>query len=259
MTVLTYPLKSLLIAINFHQLQHTCHVQTSDCNRLQVTACPPLSTAWDCARRHDDDDNTLAPTRGRSNDYFSFAIWHIGVGTPCITWKHRFRLKIQQDFGVVGTQPPTALAVSGCTHTAQKPVVPPRLPLCLCREGRGKVISILWLGVPALSRSYLRFSYTWGTHGVLFALTFHLCAWSISLVSLVLKLQLFLGSQRFLARNHAVVMLRIIVFFTHACRTLVCAPFTDSETGLFSHQCAKYQMALGHKKMALGCKIIALG
>ena len=25
------------------------------------------------------------------------------------------------------------------------------------------------------------------------------------------------------------------VFFTHACKTLVCAPFTDSENGLFSH------------------------
>ena len=30
-----------------------------------------------------------------------------------------------------------------------------------------------------------------------------------------------------------------IFFFTHACKTLVCAPFTDSENGLFSHQCAK--------------------
>ena len=28
-------------------------------------------------------------------------------------------------------------------------------------------------------------------------------------------------------------------FFTHTCKTLVCAPFTDSENGLFSHQCAK--------------------
>ena len=28
-------------------------------------------------------------------------------------------------------QPPIALAVSVCTHTAQKPVAPPRLPLCL--------------------------------------------------------------------------------------------------------------------------------
>ena len=28
-------------------------------------------------------------------------------------------------------------------------------------------------------------------------------------------------------------------FFTHACKTLVCAPFTDSKNGLFSHQCAK--------------------
>ena len=41
------PLKSLLIAINFHQLQHACHVQTSDCNRLQVTACRPRGTAQD--------------------------------------------------------------------------------------------------------------------------------------------------------------------------------------------------------------------
>ena len=31
----------------------------------------------------------------------------------------------------------------------------------------------------------------------------------------------------------------IYFFFTHACKTLVCAPFTDSENGLFSHQCAK--------------------
>ena len=56
-------------------------------------------------------------------------------------------------------QSSTALAVSVCTHTAQKPVASPRLPLCLCREGRGKVISVLWLGVPALSCSYLRSSY----------------------------------------------------------------------------------------------------
>ena len=28
-------------------------------------------------------------------------------------------------------------------------------------------------------------------------------------------------------------------FFTHACKTLVCAPFTDSENGLFSHECEK--------------------
>ena len=28
-------------------------------------------------------------------------------------------------------------------------------------------------------------------------------------------------------------------FFTHACKTLVCAPFTNSENSLFSHQCAK--------------------
>ena len=26
-----------------------------------------------------------------------------------------------------------------------------------------------------------------------------------------------------------------LVFFTHACETLVCAPFTDSKNGLFSH------------------------
>ena len=48
------------------------------------------------------------------------------------TWKHRFRVKFWQDFGVVDfgvPQPPTALAVSVCTHTAQKPVAPPRLPL----------------------------------------------------------------------------------------------------------------------------------
>ena len=32
---------------------------------------------------------------------------------------------------------------------------------------------------------------------------------------------------------------KIVLFFTHACKTLVCAPFTDSENGLFSHQCAK--------------------
>ena len=30
-----------------------------------------------------------------------------------------------------------------------------------------------------------------------------------------------------------------LLFFTHACKTLVCALFTDSENGLFSHQCAK--------------------
>ena len=29
------------------------------------------------------------------------------------------------------------------------------------------------------------------------------------------------------------------VFFTHACKTLVCAPFTDIENGLSSHQCKK--------------------
>ena len=28
-------------------------------------------------------------------------------------------------------------------------------------------------------------------------------------------------------------------FFTHACKTLVCAPFTGSKNGLFPHQCAK--------------------
>ena len=69
-------------------MRTTCRqVTVSDCNRLnrlQVTTCLPPSTVWDCARRHDDDndDNTLAPTRGRSNDYFSFATWHIGVGKP---------------------------------------------------------------------------------------------------------------------------------------------------------------------------------
>ena len=30
-----------------------------------------------------------------------------------------------------------------------------------------------------------------------------------------------------------------MLFFTHACETLVCAPFTDSADGLFPHQCAK--------------------
>ena len=99
-------------------------------------------------------------------------------------------------------QPPTALGVSVCTHTAQKPVAPPRLPLCLGRGSRENVISVLWLGVPALSRSYLRSSYTWGTRVVPFALTFNLYAWS-SIVSLVLTLQLLLGYKRFLARNHA--------------------------------------------------------
>ena len=89
-------------------------------------------------------------------------------------------------------QPPTALAVYVCTHTAQKPVAPPRLPLCLGRGSRGKVMAVLWLEVPALSRSYLRSSYTWGTRVVPFALMFHLYAWS-SIVSLVLTLQLFLG------------------------------------------------------------------
>ena len=120
-------------------------------------------------------------------------------------------------------QPPTTLAVSVYTHTAQKPVAPSRLPLYLGRKGRGKVISVLWLGVPALSRFYLRSSSCtrvgvlvlgcscWGTRVVSLALTFHLYAWSISLISLVLTLWLFLGYQRFLARTHPVVMLRIIV------------------------------------------------
>ena len=108
-------------------------------------------------------------------------------------------------------QPPTALVVSVCTHTAQILAAPPRLPLYLGREGRGKVISVLWLGVPGLSRSSLRSNYSWGTHLVLLALTFHLYAQSISIVSLVLTLQLFLGYQRFFARTHPIIMLRIIV------------------------------------------------
>ena len=45
----------------------------------------------------------------------------------------------------------------------------------------------------------------------------------------------------FYSRHHAIFseLQRNILFFTHACKTLVHAPFTDSENGLFSHQCAK--------------------
>ena len=33
--------------------------------------------------------------------------------------------------------------------------------------------------------------------------------------------------------------IEIYYFFTHACKTLVCAPLTGTENSLFSHQCAK--------------------
>ena len=100
--------------------------------------------------------------------------------------------EIWQDFGVVGT-PATDSAgyIRVYAHSTETRSSAP-MPLCLGREGRGKVISVLWLGVPALSRSYLRSSYTWGTRVVPFIFTFHLYAWSISLFLLVLMLQLFL-------------------------------------------------------------------
>ena len=39
--------------------------------------------------------------------------------------------------------------------------------------------------------------------------------------------------------GHIMTTSRNLFFFTHACKTLVCAPFTDSENGLFPHQCTK--------------------
>ena len=36
-------------------------------------------------------DDTLAATRGRSNHYFSFATWPMGVGTPCLHAKEIFQ------------------------------------------------------------------------------------------------------------------------------------------------------------------------
>ena len=45
MSVLSLPLKSLLIAINFNQLQHAWHVQRSDCEWLQQTASDNMSTS----------------------------------------------------------------------------------------------------------------------------------------------------------------------------------------------------------------------
>ena len=120
--------------------------------------------------------------------------FNTGPVLPCnieqiFTWKNRPYGRFGRILVQLVPQPPTALAVYVCTHTAQKPVAPPRLPLYLGRGSRGKVISVLWLGVPALSRSYLRSSCTWRTRVVPFALTFHLYAWS-SIVSLVLTLQL---------------------------------------------------------------------
>ena len=43
-----------------------------------------MQTSDNMSTPHDVDfDDTLAATRGRSNYYFSFATWPIGVGTPC--------------------------------------------------------------------------------------------------------------------------------------------------------------------------------
>ena len=42
-----------------------------------MTTCLPHTTAHDV-----HFNNILAATRGRSNHYFSFATWPIGVGTP---------------------------------------------------------------------------------------------------------------------------------------------------------------------------------
>ena len=125
------------------------------------------------------------------------------------TWKHWPRVKFWQDFGVVGT-PATDSAGSirvyaHSTETRSSAPIAAMLRQSGQREGH----------ILALSRSYLRSSYTWGTRVVPFALTFHLYAWN-SIVSLVLTLQLFLGYWRFLACNHAVVMLRIIVFISLA-------------------------------------------
>ena len=57
-------------------------------------------------------------------------------------------LQIWQDFGVVGTP-----ATDSAGLRPPKAVAPPRLPLYSGREGTRKVISVLWLRVPALSRS----------------------------------------------------------------------------------------------------------
>ena len=43
----------------------------------------------------------------------------------------------------------------------------------------------------------------------------------------------------FACGKHSTKIQKNLFFLTHACKTLVCAPFTDSENGLFSHQCEK--------------------
>ena len=62
-------------------------------------------------------DDTLAATRGRSNYYFSFATWPIGVGTPRTTPNSGIAA-LNQPSG-----PPYIPSASGCGSCARRSVV----------------------------------------------------------------------------------------------------------------------------------------
>ena len=64
-------------------------------NELNRQTSDNMSTPHDV---HFDD--TLAATRGRSNYYFSFATWHIGVGSPRAV-KHKMPTQLRWHFGII--------------------------------------------------------------------------------------------------------------------------------------------------------------
>ena len=118
------------------------------------------------------------------------------------TWKHRSRVKFWQDFGVVGT--PVTDSAGSIRVYAHSTEARSSAPTAVILRGQREGTMFSGLGY----RRRLALTNALAIPVVMLALTFHLYVWS-SIVSLVLTLQLFLGYQRFLARTHAVVMLRI--------------------------------------------------